>query len=240
SLTAWGGGFANLIQPSGFQVTGSLYAKKQLPSITDNLSKVWGTHTMKFGFYWELTSNNQPSSNAANGQLIFANWGGNSTGNAYADLLTGRMAQYHQDNKDVLYVMNYRSVDFYGQDSWKVTRRLTLEYGMRFQHLGPWYDTKGTGFAVFDRAKYSDNPADVNKLTGVVWHKIDSSVPLSGAPNRLLFFNPRFGFAWDIFGTGRTVMRGGFGIYRFHDEQNVVANALGITQGSFGYTTPSA
>ena len=240
SMTGWGGGFANLIQPSGFQLTGSLYAKKHLPSITDNLSKVWGTHSLKFGFYWELTSNNQPSSNNANGQLIFAQWGGNTTGNAYADLLTGRMAQYAQTNKDVLYVMNYRSADFYVQDSWKVTRRLTLDYGMRFQHLGPWYDTNNTGFAVFDRSKYSDNPADINKLTGVVWNKIDPSVPLSGAPNRALFYNPRFGFAWDIFGSGKTVLRGGFGIYRYHDEQNVVANALGVTQGAFSYTTPTA
>lgn len=240
SMTGWGGGFANMIQPSGFQLTGSLYAKKQLPSIADNLSKVWGTHTMKFGFYWEQTQNNQPSSNNANGELQFANWGGNTTGNAYADLLTGRSAGYSEWNKDVLYIMNYHSVDFYAQDSWKLTRRLTLEYGMRFQHLGPWYDTGGTGFAVFDPSKYSNNPADVNKLTGVEWHKIDASVPTSGSPSRLLFFNPRFGFAWDIFGTGKTVMRGGFGVYRFHDEQNVVANALGITQGAYSYSTPTA
>ncbi|HBY62124.1 MAG TPA: carboxypeptidase regulatory-like domain-containing protein, partial [Solibacterales bacterium] len=240
TLTGWGGGFANLIQPSGYQLTGSLYAKKTLPNIANNLSKVWGTHTAKFGFYWQSTTNDQPSSENANGQLIFANWGGNTSGNAYADLLTGRMAQYAERNKDVLFVMNYRQMDFYGQDSWKVTRRLTLDFGLRLSHLGPWRDTRGSGFAVFDRARYSNNPADVNKLTGIVWNQLDTSIPLSGAPSRALFYNPRFGMAWDIFGNGQTVMRGGWGVYRFHDEQNVVAGALGITQGSFGYTTPTA
>ncbi len=240
SMTGWGSSFANMIQPSGFQLTGSLYAKKVLPTISDNLTKVWGTHSMKFGFYWENTKNDQPSSNNANGQMVFASWGGNSTGNAYADLLTGRLAQYNETNKDTLLVMQYRSTDFYATDSWKVTRRLTLDYGMRFQHLGPWVDQKNTGFAIFDPSKYSNNPADVNKLTGVLWNKIDPSTPLSGSKSRALFYNPRFGLAWDIFGTGKTVLRGGFGIYRFHDEQNVQAGALNVTQGVFGYGTPTA
>jgi hypothetical protein len=234
-MTGWGGGFANLIQPSGFQLTGSLYAHKTLPTISDNLSKVWGTHTMKFGFYWESTSNNQPSSNAANGQLIFANWGGNSTGNAYADILTGKMAQYTETNKDVLIIMKYKPIELYAQDSWKVTRRFTLEYGMRFSHFGPWIDDTGVGFAVFDPSKYQANAAPTD-ITGVTWHGKDSSVPLSGAPSRFLFFNPRLGFAFDIFGTGKTVVRGGYGLYHFHDEQNVQAGALNIPQGAFGFT----
>ena len=240
TITGWGGGFANIIQPSGFQLTGSLYAKKTLPTVADNITKVFGTHTVKAGFYWEHTANNQPTSNNANGQMAFATWGGNSSGNAYADVLTGRIAAYTETNKDVLLIMGFNTFDTFATDSWKVSRRLTLDYGMRFSHLGPWNDANGNGFAVFNPAKYSDNPADVNKLTGIQWHKIDSSVPISGAPSRKLFYNPRVGFAWDIFGSGKTVMRGGFGIYRYHDEQNVQSGAASISQGSFNYSSPSA
>lgn len=235
AITAWGNGFANLIQPSGFQLTGSLYAKKKLPTVADNLSKVWGTHTAKFGFYWERTSNNQPSNNQANGELILSNWGGLTTGNAYADLLTGNLTQYTQSNKDVLIIMHYSPIEFFGQDSWKVTRRLTIDYGVRLSHFGPWVDDLGNGLAVFDPSKYQKNAAPTD-LTGVLWHSKDSSVPLSGSPSRALFFAPRAGFAWDIFGTGKTVLRGGYGLYHSHDEQNVQAGALNPSQGEFSYT----
>jgi len=239
SMTGWGGGFANLIQPSGFQLTGSLYAKKVLPTVADNVTKVWGTHTLKGGFYWERTSNNQPTNANVNGEFIFATWGGNSIGNAYADLLTGNAQQYVESNKDVLVIMAYNTFDAFASDSWKVSRRLTLDFGLRFSHLGPWNDSNGTGLAIFNSAKYSAS-APPTALTGIEWNKIDSTVPLSGAASRGLFYLPRVGFAWDIFGTGKTVMRGGYGMYRFHDEQNVQSGALGITQGAYSYSSPTA
>jgi hypothetical protein len=91
SMTSWGGELATLLNPSGFQVGGAsqgLFAKKDLPSVSDSLSKVWGTHTAKFGGYYEFDINNQPSSNYANGLLAQANWS-SVTGNPWADLLTG-------------------------------------------------------------------------------------------------------------------------------------------------------
>jgi len=239
-IAGWGDGMANLIQPSGFE-TGSLYADKWLPNFSDNLSKVWGTHTAKFGFYYEWTKNQQPSNNYTNGELQYANWGQGSTGNAYADMLTGLISGgYSETNFDPVIKMHYNTVSFYGMDSWKVSRRLTLDYGLRFDHLGPWVDESGKGAAVFVPSLYNANAAGGGEsLTGIEYHSVDKSIPLSGTPSRQFFYNPRFGAAYDIFGTGKTVLRGGFGMYRYHDEQNVQAGSLAISSGSYTYGVPN-
>ncbi|HWC17634.1 MAG TPA: hypothetical protein VG498_11510, partial [Terriglobales bacterium] len=231
-MTGWGDGISNMLN-TGFELNGNVYAKKTLPSVSDNVSKVWGTHTTKFGFYWERTWNEQPGNGSVNGSAVFANWAAGSTGNAYADMLVGQMATYSEQNFDTVPAFRYISNEFYGQDSWKVSRRLTLDYGIRVSHMGPWADTTGYGFAAWYPSLYSDNPADVNKLTGLEWNKIHPSTPLSGSASRLFFYNPRVGFAWNLYGNGQTVLRGGYGMYRFHDEQNVQNGAYSITQGSF-------
>jgi hypothetical protein len=239
-ITGWSDGMANLIQPSGFE-TGSLYADKWLPSFSDNLSKVWGTHTMKFGFYYEWTKNQQPSSNNVNGQLQYANWGQGSTGNVYADMLVGIISGgYNETNLDPIVKMHFNTASFYAMDSWKISRRLTLDYGLRFDHLGPWVDESGKGAATFVPSAYNVNATGGGtSLTGFEWHSIDPSIPLSGSKGRAFFYNPRVGFAWDVLGTGRTVLRGGFGIYRYHDEQNVQAGAMSLSGGAYSYGPPN-
>lgn len=220
SLTGWGGEFATMLNPSGFQIGGSdgLFAKKYMPSITDNLTKVWGTHTLKFGFYFEYTINNQPSNNNANGRFVQAGWAGGSSGNPYADLLGGFAGQYTETNKDVLHNEAYKQTEFFAQDSWKVTRRLSVDYGLRFSHLGNWYDREGNGFAVFNSALY-DPAASINSGTGFDWHSKNHNVSLSGFPNKTFNYAPRFGLAYDVLGTGKTVLRGGWGEFIYHNAQ---------------------
>lgn len=238
-MTGWSDGVANMLNPSGFQAgNGNLYAEKWLPTVTDNVSWVKGTHTMKFGFYWENTKNQQPSNSYQNGEFQFANWNQGSTGNAYADMLTGVITGYNETNFDYVLAMHYTSVAFFGMDSWKVSRRFTLDYGLRFDHLGPWNENNGVGAAVFRPSLYDPN-GQASALTGFTWHGKDSSVPNSGTGSRAFFYNPRFGFAYDIFGTGKTVLRGGIGWYRYHDEQNVQASGFQTSAGSFTYAVPN-
>ncbi|HEY6269023.1 MAG TPA: carboxypeptidase-like regulatory domain-containing protein [Candidatus Acidoferrum sp.] len=238
-MTGWGDGISNMLN-TGFELNGTVYAKKTLPSVADNLVKVWKTHTTKFGFYWERAWNEQPGNAAVNGVAIFTNWGSNGTGNAYSDMLLGQTTQYSEQNFNVVPAFRYIAAEFYATDSWKISRRLTLDYGMRFSHLGPWSDTTGYGFASWYPNLYSAGKGgSVNGATfpGIEWNKVNSATALSGSGSRLLFYNPRVGFAWDIFGTGKTVLRGGYGMYHFHDEQNVQNGAYGIVRGSFSSPT---
>jgi len=238
-MTGWGDGISNVMN-AGFELNGIVYAKKTLPSVADNVYKVWGTHTTKFGFYWERAWNSQPGNSAVNGTAAFANWAANSSGNAYADMLVGQTAQYSEWNYDVVPQFRYMATEFYGQDSWKVSRRLTLDYGVRVSHLGPWVDTTGFGFAAWYPNQYaSGKGATVNGITfpGIEWHAQNPTTALSGSRSRTFFYNPRVGFAWDLFGEGRTVLRGGYGMYHYHDEQNVQNPAYGVVRGSFASPT---
>jgi hypothetical protein len=216
SMTGWGGEFATMFNPGGFEAGGSggLFAKKDLPSFSDTVSKVWGTHTVKFGAYYEYVINNQPNSTYSNGLFVQAGWAGGSSGNPYADLLAGFAGQYQETNFSNLHNEAYKTIEFFGMDSWRMTKRLTVDYGLRASHLGAWYDRQGVGFAIWNPALYTGKVG-----SGFDFHKQTSSVPLSGFPDRTLYYAPRFGVAYDLFGTGKTVLRGGWGMFYYHNAQ---------------------
>jgi hypothetical protein len=93
-----------------------------------------------------------------------------------------------------------------------------VDYGLRFSHFGNWYDRQGVGFAVWNPALFNAS-LGANSGTGFDWHGQNSKVPLSGFNNRGILYAPRFGLAYDLFGSGKTILRGGWGQFYFHNAQ---------------------
>ena len=122
----------------------------------DNLSKVLGKHTIKTGFYIEHNQKIQPSGGLYAGSYSFAPDPNNSlnTGDGYANALLGNVTSYSQQTARAVFNTVYWNHEFYVQDNWRVSRRLTLDYGIRLYHQTPQIDLNKT-FADFVPSQYS-------------------------------------------------------------------------------------
>jgi hypothetical protein len=152
-----------------------------------------------------------------------------SYGSTLADFVGGFFDNYYQFS-NARYGIRTHSWDFFGQDSWKVTKSLTLSYGLRYEYNSPQVDPH-------------------NEIIG--WYPGQQSTVFPGAPPGFLYpgdpgtpnrgliysdrnnFAPRFGFAWDMLGNAKLVMRGGFGI--FYDIEDGALNLQFGGQPPYGY-----
>ncbi|HEV2577648.1 MAG TPA: carboxypeptidase-like regulatory domain-containing protein [Acidobacteriaceae bacterium] len=220
-----------------------LELKKLQPNVGDNITKVWGTHTVKFGIFSQKTINNQTATNPSTNGIIqdyyyggagsyFADYNGTypdgspayglphfNSGNALANFFEGQIQDWHQQNFNPYTNLYFWNTDFYGQDTWRITHNFVATYGLRVSHEGAWQDAHGIGASIWNPALYTTakNPT-TNPLPGFTWHGLNKSIPNSGVGNTPIFWEPRFGFALDVFSNGKTVVRGGVGAYRFHDS----------------------
>jgi hypothetical protein len=178
-------------------------------SWTDAVSWTRGKHNWKFGAGFSPYQENLVFDYFTNGEFDFDSLGGsNASGNPYADFLFGAPSAYFQGP---LALSNIRSKSTYvfGQDEWHVRKNVVLTMGLRYEYNTPKADTEGRSFSVIPGLQSQRFP---NAPLGLVF----PGDP--GAPTGVNFpdkknFAPRFGFAWDPTGSGKTSVRGGFGLF---------------------------
>jgi hypothetical protein len=242
------------------------------PGLADNISYVRGTHSYKFGVYLERLLNREAPGGNWSGQLDFGTGTTNgfttaagNTGYAYANALLGNFNTYTEQLSRPFTNLELMLTQWYAQDQWKITRRFTLNYGMRFEgHSGQrQLDSQGSNFdpARFDPSKavllyvpycsaqpggipafgtpcaaanqFAVDPRIANPSGAQLLNKnlVRAIIPGTGDPlnglmlpsdpatpsgyrhTRPIDLEPRIGFAWDISGNGRTVIRGMGGTY---------------------------
>jgi hypothetical protein len=182
--------------------------------IKDNITWTHGAHTLKFGFDIPHEQKFEPTNTNVFGSFTFD---GKVTGDAFADLLLGRAAQYDEVGT-VPFNNNLRtSFEAYVDDSWKVTRRLVIDLGLRYSLFPPARE-QDDKYRVFLPSAYDPSQAVRVTSSGTI-------VPGSGNVYNGLInpadqwkyskknFAPRISFAYDLMGDGRTSIRGGYGLF---------------------------
>jgi hypothetical protein len=211
-LYSWGQGLGNLWDPVGQDI----YAYNSTLQLTDTFTKVFNTHAVKIGFSVERVRKDQNFQNSEQMAFQFGNWIPGSTGSDFGDLLTGYPAGVDAGTKSVDGNFQLWNIDWFVQDSWKIKKNLTLEYGVRFSKWPNNIERNGYG-AYFDGDAYDpnsgsfvdDNYQYVNGVQYVSLGQTDKAL----IDQRPIFVMPRANFAWDIKGDGDMILRGGGGLF---------------------------
>lgn len=232
SLSQLGLTLANL-EP--FQEYNNTYQAK------DDFSMITGKHTLKFGGDFEDFELNENDITFPNGLYTFA---GAETGNDFADYLIGTPSTFAQASPPQ---MDGRSKYFglYGQDSYRLTPNLTLNYGLRWEFSQPWSDTRNR-FQAFNPPEqsiiYPESPAGWD-FPG------DPGIPSTLAPTRYANFAPRLGIAYSpssanglagkLFGDHMTSVRASYGVFYTAFQQYQQIYEAGDAPFALFYSSPN-
>ncbi len=196
--------------------------------IADTLRYSRGKHQMTFGGEFSRGRNDIINNFRANGQWDF-NGSAPFTTDSLADFYIGRYNSLVQGQGEYKNSRT-RHISMFFQDSMKLTRRLSIDAGVRWEPFFSFTDQNGK-LAVWHPAEQSTRYPNAPK--GVLYPG-DPGISDATVPNVYHNFGPRLGFAWDVFGDGKTAVRGGYGI--FFDYPNAIATNSAADQAPFGTT----
>jgi hypothetical protein len=212
----------------------------------DTVTKLLHKHNLKTGFYFTANQKNEDAELNTQGYLGFSGNGGSyftapqvyggipSTGNSFADFLVGDIATYSQSNQEPKYHFKFKIFEPFIQDDWHVSRKLTLNLGLRMSMFGLYTEENKLAYN-FDPSKYNaaNMPTvdpdtgqldfgpgqSINNLSGIVQCG-SGGVPDGCMKGHIWNPAPRIGFAYDPWGDGKTAIRAAYGIFYEHTNGN--------------------
>ena len=214
-------------------------------NVNDNLTWVRSKHTLKTGFFYQRNRKDQIAWGNVNGQFTFnasstapssACPANTACGDPYASALLGDFTAFDQSTARPVGFFRYNQLEFYVQDTWKVTSKFTLDHGMRFAWIPPQYDAKNQ-IALFDPASYNPAkavtvntdgslvPGSGDPLNGMRF-TANNTIPAGGWNDRSIMPEPRIGFAYDVFPSHKTILRGGAGMMHDRVQGNLIFNPV--------------
>jgi len=248
--TFWGG-LGNGANSQNLWNMGPWHNNEELYVAKDDFSKVTGSHTFKVGF---LASNNKKNELSGGSSADAPNYWGvasGGSGNGAFDALNGAVQWgFGEPQTNPFAHTRWHDYEFYGGDTWKLRRNVTLEYGARWSFIRNPFSSKDFVSSwqpsAFDPTLTKPDPNDPTKTVSAVNDGCNGVLEVPGThfcqaagfvgggfgPNRSLKKNnnheisPRIGLAWDPKGDGKMVIRGGFGLFY---QRERISNYLYLT-----------